>query len=197
MWFLIKKEFRDFLHSYKSILIVMLSISVPILYLQFKKESLPTILFFLFVQMSVSQFIYDSCNNDKENGGNLVIINHGYNFFEYLFSKLIFAFIITLIILLSSIPFVFKTFHLLDYFLLIFSVIYSCFLMFIGNAISRGEELATATILTIIMIFFLYITFLIPYNFLKILFSFFITSLLGVIGYKIYNSLSFRSYISN
>lgn len=195
MFFLLKKEIRDFLHSYKSILIVLLSIAVPILYFRTKTETMHPLLFFLFIQMSVSQFVYDSCGNDKLGGGNVFIINCGYGYFKYFASKVLIAFIMTLIIHICSLSFVMAAMSLLDVLLVFLSVIYSCALMFIGNAVSQGEETATAAILTLILIVFLYVIFLTPYKILKLAFVIILDVALYFVGKAIYNSLYFRKLL--
>jgi hypothetical protein len=156
--FLIKKEIKDFLFSYKSVLIVIVAAIAPRFLQNVKNIFLPVWIQILLVQTVTGQYIYDSYQLDVKQGGILFLINGKISFLQQFLVKLSVA-TLGAIIATCCLAYDWKEcINYLDYMSIFLSFFYCGALMFIATVISDGEEIGTAIIVIIIMaaILFLY-----------------------------------------
>lgn len=150
-YFILKKEFKDFILSYKSILMLLLASIFPVFVRNEGPEDFPIWIQVLFIQMVIGQYMYDSYLLDIKRGGIKFILNIKVSFNIYFFYKLIFSSLVTLIPLFVNIHNIEEYLSLLDLIWIILSFVYCGCLMFIGVCFSKGEEIATSVIITIIL----------------------------------------------
>lgn len=149
--FLIQKEFRDFVLSYKSVLMLLLASIFPIFVRNERLENYPIWIQVLFIQMVIGQYMYDSYLLDIKKGGIHFILNNKVSFNSYFLCKLMFTSFVTFIPLFVNIYSIEEYLSILDCLWIILSFVYCGCLMFIGVCFSKGEEIATAVIVTIIL----------------------------------------------
>lgn len=192
--FLIKKEFKEFITSFKCLLTIFLAAWVPFFYSNLHNVVFPVWVHVLLSQMVVGQFLFDSYRVDVKNGGIHFLINKKVNFILYYSVKYIFILFLVLIPICLNIKqwfTILKWYEFIWYFL---SLIYCGSLMFVMQVFSKGEEIATAFIVTIIMAIILFVIYLSPI-YLRFIEVIVFDVLLLVVCVKLYNSVVFRKQI--
>ena len=193
--YLLKKDIKEILFTYKSILtaiVVLISyFIIPIV----KKMELPPYCLILFVQMVVSQFIYDSLISDINYGAIVFILNLRVKFIVYILSKIIVSFIQAIILLICIFNGIKNDFEYADIGWIIISLVNSALLMFLVAAFFKGGELSVTFITTVLLCFGIVILYKISNVFIKYFFCIFFFIIFFIFGNKLYNSKLLRERI--
>lgn len=192
--FLLKKEVKEFITSFKCLFVVFMASIAPFLYFKVNNNYLSGWFHMLLTQMIVGQFLFDSYRMDIKNGGIQFFINIRANFMMYYFVKYVFLIIPILVPIFINIEqwcSVLKWYEFIWYFM---SLVYCGALMFILQIFSKGEEIATAFIVTILMAIILFLIYLSPI-YLRFIEVIVLDVLLLFVCVKLYNSVIFRKQI--
>lgn len=191
---LIKKEIKDFITSFKCLFVLFMASWAPSLYFNVNNEFLSAWVHMLLTQMVVGQFLFDSYRADIKNGGIQFFINMKANFIIYYFVKYIFLVIPILIPICFNIKQWCVALQWYEFFWYFLSLFYCGAIMFIMQIISKGEEIATAFIVTIIMAVILFFVYSSPI-YLRFIEVIVLDVLFLFICIKLYNSILFRKQI--
>lgn len=163
---LFKKEFRELVFSYKSLIAVLLCSMITYTEI-FKDMEINHIIAPVFMMMVIGQYIYDSYLGDVSFKGALFLHNIKAKFWEIFFAKLCCASIIGVLMLLLTLPNLVDKMTLADIFLLVPLFVFAAALMQISTIYAKGSEMTAALFSTLIIFGVVFVLFQIEPIFLR------------------------------
>ena len=193
---MIKKELRDFIYSYKSVLTVFIAIIGEKLILHANHLESYNIFFHSWlITPALQQFVYDSFKTDIREKGLFFYQNLKIPFKMYFFSKFIICVFLFFIMFLFEIKNIMMESNFLQFLCLSMQSFISMPIMFIASVLLKQSETGGLILSTIIMGVIIFGLMNLPYLWLNFIITFLLLILFIFIAYKLYKSYLFRRCI--
>lgn len=190
VFFLFKKEIRDYLYSYKCLLAIAIISLYPVLW-RAKGKVMPEVLYIAFFQMVQGQFIYDSFLMDTKEKGSLFFINMKLSFEIQYIIKAAIAFLQIILCVIINYKDIVLYFTFIDLLWIIPLLVHSSLMMYVGSVLTDGAELSTAFVISGIIFVLTYLI-LLSSLIIRILVTCGLSILLFLIAKKLFYSKKYR-----
>ncbi|MEL3911576.1 hypothetical protein [Treponema pedis] len=167
MKILFKKELYEFLANYRLWMALIIFSLVPYLPQIQKLKFYPFIMLF-FMLLIIIQYIYDSYKNDLLYKGVFFLHNIKFGFFKPFIVKILFAFLMSIVMLLINLPNIYRLINLQSSIWFPLYFIYASSVTYICSIYARGVETTAISFAILIIVSILVLIFLLPSLLLKI-----------------------------
>ncbi len=192
----IKKEFKDFIYSHKSVLTVIIEIiGVKFLLHIAKHDDYTIFLHFWLITTALQQFIYDSFLTDIKEKGILFYLNLKIPFSVYFLPKLIICIVLEIIMVLFEIKNIIRTTDFLTFSSVFIQCLIAVPIMFISSIFVKLNETGGLVITSLLMAIILFSIRLLPSPVLILLSSILLFLFCCFLAYKTFKSLLYRKQI--
>ncbi len=191
---LLKKELYEFRFNYKAWFLGFLSVLAVYAPTTWKKEA-PVFLLFLWLLISVGQYVYESYYTETNCGAWIFIHNIKFSFFELFFVKFLCSLMIVTVIMIIDIPNLIGKIWISDFFVIFLLTIIEIEITQLSVMFSKGSEDTSSTIATILSVVLLFAAFSIQSAFLRISLLVLLAFLFGYLCNAVSKTIKYRSQL--
>lgn|SRR5574344_399704 len=192
--FLLKKEVKDFVYSYKCWGVCLLLAFLQKIF-SLCDITIDFYFYFWFVTTAIAQYVYDSYLTDIKEKGFLFLHNMGIGFYPFIISKLIFALLLGFVLVLFQTNLFIQELKWYDSIWLLLIVLFAALAMFLFSIITGASEMGGTALACFLCLGLLFVTYTLHYFALRCLFLTLMDFVLLFLSKRAYSSITYRSQI--